>query len=263
MAQQPPLTPEQLQAPPLSGDAYVASLREQMKTKYPDLPPVYRAMADGSLERDYLDVWLKDQYVYWDNLYRSVGGMFVKINIEEVRSRVLVKLVNVEGKELGRQWNGATTPPYEELWLRLAEGAGVPRAEVLSWKPFTRTHLAISTLAAYSKGFEWNWLDGIGSLFAADLHQQACLTVARDALRTHYGVPDSALAFFSAVLSDIENDLRWEEQDLSYLCCTTERQHTAARAFRERLDIENQAVLAVWLACEAEKSSGRVPTQVP
>ena len=263
MAQQPPLTPEQLKAPPLSGDAYLRHLRDEKSRKYPELPPIYRAMRDGSLEREYLDAWIKDLYPYWDNLHLSVGGAFVKINIEEVRSRVLVKLVNVEGKELGRQWNGATTPAYEELWLRFAEGARVPRAEVLAWKPFSRTHFAITTLALYSKGYEWTWLDCLASLYAGDLHQHECLSVAYEALRTHYQVPEQSLEFFRAFLADAEHDIQWLEKDLAYLCCTTERQHTAARAFRERLDIENQVVLGTWLAREAEKSGGRVPTQVP
>ncbi|MEA2642418.1 MAG: hypothetical protein QOF51_3812, partial [Chloroflexota bacterium] len=117
MAQQPPLTPEQLQTPPLTGDAYIARLQQQKTERYPELPPIYRAIADGSLEREYLEAWVKDTYYYWDNLYRSVGGCFVKINLEELRSRVLVKVVNIEGKELGHEWNGSNTPAYEELWL--------------------------------------------------------------------------------------------------------------------------------------------------
>src|SRR2546423_6862040 len=118
MAQQPPLTPEELQVPPLTGEAFIRSLHAQRAAKYPELPPIYQAMADGSLEREYLDAWIADLYAYWDNLYHAVGGAFVKINVEEVRSRVLVKLVSIEGKELAEPWNGQTAPAYEELWLR-------------------------------------------------------------------------------------------------------------------------------------------------
>ena len=263
MAQQPPLTPEELQAPPLAGEAFIRSLRDQRAEKYPELPAIYRAMADGSLERDFLDAWITDLYAYWDGLYRAVGGAFVKINIEDVRSRVLVKLVNIEGKELAEPWNGQTSPAYEELWLRFAEGAGVPRAEVLAWKPFSRTHFAITTLALYSKGYEWTWLDCLASTYAGDLHQLDCMRAAHEALIGHYQVPEPALEFFPVFLADTENDLKWLEADLSYLCCTTERQHTAARAFRERLDIENQVVTAVWLAREAEKAGKELPARVP
>jgi len=263
MAQQPPLTPEQLKRPPLPGDEFVLQLQKQKTKKYSELPAIYQAMVDGSLEREYVEAWLKDSYYYWDNLYRAVGGCFVKINHEELRSRVLVKMVNIEGKQLGHEWNGSNTPAYEELWLRLAEGLGVPRAEVLAWKPFSRTHFSISTLALYSHGYEWTWLDGIASLYAGDLHMYECMTQARDALRTRYQVPEAALAFFDAYLPDTEQDLQWEAADLAYLCCTTERQHTAGRAFRERLDIENQVALSVWVAREAEKGSDRVPTHIP
>jgi len=76
-------------------------------------------------------------------------------------------------------------------------------------------------------------------------------------------VPDSALDFFLNYPRDTENDLKWLGSDLRYLACTTERQHTAARAFRERLDIENQVVTAVWLAREAEKAGRELPARVP
>ena len=263
MAQQPPLTPEELKAPPLSGDAFIDLLHRQRAEKYPALPPLYAAMADGSLAREYLKAWIKDLYFYWDNLYQAVGGIFVKINTEDLRSRVLIKLVNIEGRELAEPWSGDTTPAYEELWLRFGVGAGVPRAEVLAWKPFSRTHFAITTLALYSKGYEWTWLDGLASIYAGDLHQRDCMAAAYDALATRYGMPEAALEFFRVYLDDTARDLEWLRADLAFLACTTERQHTAARAFRERLDIENQVVTGVWLARDAEKAGRDLPARVP
>jgi len=263
MAQQPPLTPEQLKAPPLAGTAFIAQLQQQKAQKYPALPPLYQAISSGTLEREYLEGWIKDTYYYWDNLYQSIGGCFVKINHEELRSQLLVKVVNAEGKELGHEWNGSTTPAYEELWLRMGEAMGIPRAETLAWKPFTRTYFAITTRILYSSGYEWTWLDGVASLYAADLHMYECMSRAHEALRTHYNVPESALEFFRAYLPDTEHDLEWERENLEYLCCTTERQHTAGRAFRETLDIENQVAVSVWLAREAEKAGNQVPTHVP
>lgn len=260
---QPPLSPEELKAPPLPGDAFVLSLHEQKSKKYPDVPPIYRALAEGGLERDYLEAWVKDSYCYWDNLYQAVGGVFVKNNDEESRSPILKKIVNIEGKELGSQWSGATAPAYEELWLRLAESMGVPRVEVQAWKPFTRTHFAITTLVLYSKGYEWTWLDGLASLYAGDLHQHECQSLAYEALRTHYKVPEAGLEFFREYLADTAADLQWERESLAYLCCTTERQHTAAKAFRERLDIEHQVAQGLWMAREAEKAGGRLPARVP
>ena len=260
---QPPLTPAELRAAPLSGRAFVQMLNAARSQKYPDLPPLYRAMTGGELEQDYLQAWIKDMYGYWDQLYYSTGGVFVKQNYEPVRINVIKKLVNIEGKDLARQFNGATTPAYEELWLRFGEGMGIPRAETQAWKAFTRTHFAITTLNLYSHGYEWTWLDGIASFYAADLHSQACLQAAHEALHRHYNAPAQALEFFRSYLADVANDLAWEAAALEELSCTTERQHTAAKAFRERLDMENQVAAAVWAAKDAAEKHEPLPVQVP
>ena len=74
-----------------------------------------------------------------------------------------------------------------------------------------------------------------------------------------YGVAPDALEFFDVLLSDLATHLPWEEEALAYWACTTERQLTAARAFRERLDIEYQLLVALNEARTAE----RLPFQVP
>lgn len=260
---QPPLTPAELKAAPLSGRAFLQMLHDAKGQNHPDLPPLYQAMARRELEQDYLQAWIKDLYAYWDQLYFSTGGVFVKQNYEPVRVNVIKKLVNVEGKDLARQFNGDTTPAYEEMWLRFGEGMGVPRAETQAWKTFTRTHFAITTLNLYSHGYEWTWLDGIASFYAGDLHNQACMQAAHEALQRHYKAPAPALEFFRSYLADVAADLVWEAAALEALCCTTERQHTASKAFRERLDMENQVSAGVWMAREAAKKGEPLPAQAP
>ena len=53
-------------------------------------------------------------------------------------------------------------------------------------------------------------------------------------------------------------DIPWEEETLAHWACTRERQLTAARAFRKRLDIEYQMVLPLHAA-----ATGTTPLQVP
>jgi hypothetical protein len=72
-------------------------------------------------------------------------------------------------------------------------------------------------------------------------------------------VQEERLEFFRVFLADAETHLAWEEAALARLCCTTERQHTAARAFRERLDIENQLLVAA----ETMRTGARIPAAVP
>jgi len=57
----------------------------------------------------------------------------------------------------------------------------------------------------------------------------------------------------------VESHLPWEEETLAYWACTKERQLTAARAFRNRLDIEYQLLLPVYMAATTDQ----MPLQVP
>lgn len=257
---QPPFSPEDLKAAPLSGADFIALLHRQRSGRYPDLPPFYSALVEGELGRESLQVWVKNLYSYWDDaLQFSTGALFAKTNDEDTRTHILHKMVCIEGKDVVNDLTGWTSPAYEELWLRFGEGIGVGRSEVTTWKPFTRSYFAMSTLKLLSRYWEWSWLDGVAALYAGDLLGKACMTAAYDALRSTNEVPAAALEFFRVYVEDVSADLPWEEQTLAHWACTTERQLTAARAFRNRLDIEYQIALPLHVAATAD----RFPLQVP
>lgn len=257
---EPPYGPDDLKDPPLEGDAFMRFLHEEKARKYPQPPLLYQFLYDGRLRKDDLKLWVKELYAYWDYaMVYSSGAIFVKTNEEEVRTHILRKMVDIEGKEVVNDLTGWITPAYEELWLRFGEGLGMAREEMLSWKSFTRTHYAITTLCMLSRWWEWTWLDGIASFYAGDLHGREYLSKAYDALKKFYDVADKDLEFFRVYREDISSHIAWEEKALSYWCCTRERQLTAAKAFRKRLDIENQLLVAAHRAATSE----RMPLQVP
>ncbi|NIO11258.1 MAG: hypothetical protein GTO40_25890, partial [Deltaproteobacteria bacterium] len=139
------------------------------------------------------------------------------------------------------------------------EDLGLPRDEIQNWKSFTRSHYAMTTLCMLSRWWEWTWLDGVASLYAGDLHLKDAIQGIGDALKKHYDLTDKGLEIFRVLNEDIATHLPWEEKALAHWCCTKERQLTAARAFRKRLDIENQLLLAPHRAATSEK----LPLQVP
>jgi pyrroloquinoline quinone (PQQ) biosynthesis protein C len=260
MGSQPPFRPEDLQAAPLAGEAFIRFLQQEKDRRYPAPPAFYQALYDGRLSRDDLRLWIKDQYVYWDHgVVYSTGAIFVKTNDEPTRTHMLRRMVDIEGEDVVNDLSGSTTPAWEELWVRFGEGLGLARDDVTSAKPFTRTHFAVSTLCTYSRYWDWTWLDGIASFYAADLHGRQYLGQAYEALKDVYRVPDEHLEFFRVYLADVASHLGWEEEALAYWCCTTERQLTAARAFRERLDIENQLLFGL----ESSLSEGKLAVTVP
>src|SRR5207302_11415434 len=124
---------------------------------------------------------------------------------------------------------------------------------------FTRSYYAVSTLSLFSRWWEWTWLDGVASFYAGDQLGRELMTGAYEALRTHYLVANDDLEIFRAYIADVSEDIPWEADCLAEWACTTERQLTAARAFRYRLDIEYQYVSPLETALTAEQ----VPLQVP
>jgi pyrroloquinoline quinone (PQQ) biosynthesis protein C len=255
-----PFTARDLAVPPMSGPDFVKSLRAQRRQRYPEPPPFYQALFAGELGRQDLQLWVKDLYCYWDHgVPYSTGAIFVKTNDEPTRTHILRRMVDIEGEELVHEYTRTTTPAWEELWLRLGEGLGLERSEVTGWQPISRTHFAVTTLCSYSRYWDWTWLDGIATFYAADLHGQDYLTRARDALRSAYHVPTEAVEFFAVYLGDVASHLPWEEASLAEWCCSTERQLTAARAFRERLDIEYQLLYGA----DKARVDGQVEFQVP
>jgi len=219
-----------------------------------------QALYDGSLKREFLELWVKNMYYYWDyGLQFSTGAIFIKTNEEATRTHMLRRLVCIEGREIVNDLVGWTTPAYEELWLRFGEGIGLSRDEIASWKPFTRSYFAVSTLCLCSRWWEWSWLDGVASFFAGDQLGKDLMSRAQEALKKHYGVADQHLEFFPTYVNDVTEDLPWEEECLAEWACTIERQLTAARAFRYRLDIEYQYVQPLHGAMTGD----RLPLQVP
>ena len=260
MGNQTPFRPDELMAPPMQGTAFVHFLRREKTRKYPAAPPFIQALCRGELTMDQVWMWVKDLYPYWgDGLAYATGAIYIKTNDEPLRTHMLRRMVDVEGKDTVADLTDWTTPAYEELWFRFGEGIGLSRGEVLEWPQFTRTFFSMRTLMTYSRYWDWTWLDGIATWYAADLYWREHYGAARQALSTKYGIADQALEFFDVLLEDVNSHVSWEEEGLAYWACTTERQLTAARAFRERLDIEYQLLLALNVA----RTSERLPFQTP
>ncbi len=260
MLNHPPYNADDLKHPPLPRAEFISLLHQQRAERYPEPPPFYQLLFSGSLSKDDLRLWAKNHYYYLDHgLQFTTAALYIKNNDEPSRTHELRKLVKIEGRDIVNDLVGWTTPSYEELWLQFCEGLGLERDEVTEWRNYTRSYFAVSTLSLCCRWWEWSWLDGIAGLFAGDLLARDVLGQAGDALRDLYGVDEERLAFFPRFREDAEEDLVWEESTLAEWACTTERQLTAARAFRYRLDIDYQYVQPVHTAI----TTGEHPVQVP
>ena len=74
---QPPYGPEDLKEPPMKGKDFLAFLHEERSRKYPEPPPLFQELFAGTLSRESLALWVKNQYAYWDEDLRfSTGAIF-------------------------------------------------------------------------------------------------------------------------------------------------------------------------------------------
>ena len=85
------------------------------------------------------------------------------------------------------------------------------------------------------------------------------MSQAGEALAKHYAVEEPHLEIFRSYVNDVSDDIPWEADCLAEWACTTERQLTAARAFRYRLDIEYQYVQPLYTAL----TEAKLPLQAP
>jgi pyrroloquinoline-quinone synthase len=110
--------------PPLSRDEFIEWLRREGAARYHDHHRYHALMHDGKLTREQLQQWVLNRFYYQTRipikdaiiLSKSEDPAFRRMWIRRIRDHD-----GEEGPEAGL-----------ELWLRLAEGVGLDRAEVAS-----------------------------------------------------------------------------------------------------------------------------------
>ena len=110
--------------PPLPPDAFVDALRREGARRYHDLHRFHRRMHEGVLSKAELQRWVVNRYYYQTRIPIKDALILAKSDDPEFRRRWLVRVVDHDGAAPGE---GGL-----ELWLRLAEGVGLPREEVTS-----------------------------------------------------------------------------------------------------------------------------------
>jgi len=109
-------------APPLSKDAFVERLREEGARRYHDHHPFHVAMHAGSLSREQLQAWTRNRYYYQTRIPIKDALILSKSEDPAFRRAWIRRIHDHDGEQPGE---GGLA-----LWLLLAEGVGLDRAEV-------------------------------------------------------------------------------------------------------------------------------------
>jgi pyrroloquinoline-quinone synthase len=108
---------------PLGRDEFVAWLRREGESRYHDRHPVHVLMHQGKLTREQLQQWVLNRYYYQTRIPIKDALILSKSEDPDFRRRWIRRIHDHDGEDPGQ---GGLA-----LWLRLAEGVGLSRSEVL------------------------------------------------------------------------------------------------------------------------------------
>jgi pyrroloquinoline-quinone synthase len=109
---------------PLSAEAFVEWLRREGESRYHDRHRYHALMHDGKLTQPQLQQWVLNRYYYQTRIPIKDAIILSKSDDPAFRRMWIRRIHDHDGTEPG---TGGL-----ELWLRLAEGVGLDRAEVAS-----------------------------------------------------------------------------------------------------------------------------------
>ena len=233
--------------PPLAKDELVAWLQREGKRRYHDLHPFHVRMHEGSLTKAELQRWVQNRYYYQTRIPIKDALILSKSEDAAFRRGWLQRIVDHDG-----------TAPGEgglELWLRLAEGLGLERAEVMSFRRvLPGVRFACDDYVTFVR--ERTLLEAVASslteFFAPDLMQERTL-----AWEQHYTfVERAALEYFRSRVPRARRD---SEQALAYVlhaAQTFELQQRAVAALVRKTEI-------LWHLLDCVAGAPASPTQVP
>jgi pyrroloquinoline-quinone synthase len=214
----PPPPPIPALEVPLDPDTFAAALRSFSSSYYAN-HPFHHLMHEGRLTKRQLQGWVANRLAYQRAIPRKDAAILSNCPDPAVRRLWLQRIVDHDGT--GPQDGGI------EMWIRLGEALGVPRAEMDDERHvLPGVRFAAEAYVTFCKTKPW--IDAVASslteLFAPDLMRQRIAAFPK-----HYPwVDTAALEYFRSRLVQAPRD---SQQGLNLVlthCTTTD---TQARAF--------------------------------
>jgi pyrroloquinoline-quinone synthase len=155
----------------------------------------YRQWVAGTLPSENLREYARQYYAFESTFPRILSGLHSRSGSPEVRAALLDNLWDEEHGEANHQ----------ELWLRFAEGVGVPREDVQNAEWNQATSDLVDTYRKAAR--EAPVAAGVAAVYAYERQVPAVAKAKIDGLRDRYGVTDGrTLGFFEThALLDVEH----------------------------------------------------------
>ncbi len=212
---------------PLAPDALAESLRAFGVSYYAN-HPFHQLMHEGRLSRAQLQGWVANRLAYQRAIPRKDAAILSNCPDPGVRRVWLQRIVDHDGT--------APRTGGIEMWIRLGEALGVPRAEMEDERHvLPGVRLAAEAYVTFCRTRPW--IDAVASslteLFAPDLMRRRI-----EAFAEHYAWVDRAgLEYFRSRLDQAPRDSRHGLVLVQAHCTTVESQYRAFDALRFKLEM--------------------------
>ena len=223
----PPPPPVPALDAPLTPEALADALRA-FSTSYYASHPFHQLMHEGRLTRMQLQGWVANRLAYQRAIPRKDAAILSNCPDPEVRRAWIQRIVDHDGTGPG---TGGI-----EMWIRLGEALGVPRAEMEDERHvLPGVRLAAESYVTFCRTKPW--VDAVASslteLFAPDLMRRRI-----EAFAEHYPWVDRAgLEYFRSRLDQAPRDSRHGLFLVQQHCTTVETQYRALDALRFKLEV--------------------------
>lgn len=190
--------------------------------------PFYQLWNKGELSRETLREYAKQYYAHVRYFPRYVSAVHAASDDIRVRQLLLENLNDEDGGENN----------HPELWMRFADGLGLPRDAVRNAELLPKTRESVTTLVKLTRSADFR--DGLAALYAYESQVPEVARTKREGLVRFYGVGAARAVEFFTIHEQADIVHSRVERELLAEHCTSEGDRVEAIATAE------EAAKALW-----------------
>lgn len=231
----------------LTPEALEAQLREMGATRYHRLHPFHRMLHGGTCSKGQVQAWALNRYYYQAMIPLKDASLIARCEDREIRRAWRQRLEDHDGTSGGE---GGI-----ERWLRLTDGLGLDRADVVSTRlllPGTR--YAVEAYVHFVR--ERSLLEAIASALT-ELFSPQIISERLEGMLAHYPyVTDETMAYFRKRPPQAQRDADFVLDYVKTHARTPEQQQAVIGALSFKLDV-------LWAMLDALHHAYVTPGLIP
>ncbi len=212
--------------------------------RYHHKHPFHLLMHEGRLTREQLQAWALNRYYYQSRIPMKDAIILSRSTDADFRRAWIKRVIDHDGA--ADQVGLAGEAGGIEKWIRLAEAAGVSRAQVVSERhilPGVRYAVDAYLALVSQRTFLEAVASSLTELFSRDL-----ISLRIDALRRFYPWLEGGLMYFTARLTQAPEDAAFALNYVTQSARTRSEQELVIAALRSKCDILWAQLDAIYLA---------------